>query len=538
MLDERTINERTIDAADFSSGQRQKLHRLSWLFVLLPQLGGMIVPLGGLLLVGSWGYGGGWAIVGPAIAAVVATLYSAFYTFTYRFWLEDDKLVVREGLLDRTLRHIALQRIQNISFRRTLLHRLVGVAEVLLESGAGGKAEAKLTVLPLARADALEQHIRTWQRGQIAGNTIENAELNLGPTSQAGQSGQSYAATEQELHRVPFSDLLRLGLISNRGMIVIGAGMYFLDELGLIPLDEAKSVYQWLEQTVGFSHGWLFWTGTVLLLGSAFIALVRLASIVFAILQFHGFVLTSGDGRIRAEYGLLTRNGGAVQPKRIVGFAVEDGWLHRFFDRQRLLLALPGAGLSTEVGGNGIKARGLPCLTPVAPPAECLRLLHTIGGVTLNDIPLEPLHPRAGRRVFKRNAYGLIAATLFFAWLHAMPWVIAALLILLPFAYWVSHKETAASGFGLSATHLVLRSGYFSQHTFIIPRADIHSVVVLQGPFDPGYGMASIAVDISGGNGLEFPRTELSYLRATEAFALAAALRQRPTKRAAQVALR
>ena len=50
----------------------------------------------------------------------------------------------------RRVRHIPYSRIQNIDAVQNVLHRVLGVAEVNIETGGGDAAEAKMSVLPLA----------------------------------------------------------------------------------------------------------------------------------------------------------------------------------------------------------------------------------------------------------------------------------------------------------------------------------------------------------------------------------------------------
>src|SRR5690606_12444744 len=93
---------------------------------------------------------------------------------------------------------------------QNLLHRLFSVAEVRLESASGGKAEARMQVLRLDEALALERLIR--RRGEVAADAAANA---------------AQPADGRLLLALPTYEVLRLGLISNRGMVVV-AGAFAL----------------------------------------------------------------------------------------------------------------------------------------------------------------------------------------------------------------------------------------------------------------------------------------------------------------------
>jgi membrane protein YdbS with pleckstrin-like domain len=146
------------DRARLREGAERRLHPWSWLFVLLAQLKEFAIPLLALLF---FGRGGDWQEAAAAVAAVVLSLVAVLRYYTYRFRIDAGELVIRDGVLQRQVRHLPLGRITNIALRQNPLHRLFGVAEVRLESATGGnQAEAQMRVLALRDAEALEALIR------------------------------------------------------------------------------------------------------------------------------------------------------------------------------------------------------------------------------------------------------------------------------------------------------------------------------------------------------------------------------------------
>ena len=190
------------EASDEDKPER-RLHPWSWLFVLVQQLKQFIVPLVALLVFGGGGGPGGfWAGIGPLIAVGVLVVISVLQYFTYRYRIGRDGLSIRDGWLHRSLREIPYSRIHNVVLHQTVLHRLFGVAEVRLESAGGQKPEAQMRVLRLDEALALESLIK--HRGQV-------------PDADAP------AAQADSLLSLPTAEVIRLGLVSNRGMIVMAA---------------------------------------------------------------------------------------------------------------------------------------------------------------------------------------------------------------------------------------------------------------------------------------------------------------------------
>ena len=119
--------------AEAAAAPERRLHPLSWLFVLLQQLKQFIVPLLALFLFKQGDRNELWPLIGVGVLALV----SVWRYFTYRYHIDADRLVIRSGVLHRSLRVIPFARIHNVAVHQSLLHRMFGVAEVRLESAGG-----------------------------------------------------------------------------------------------------------------------------------------------------------------------------------------------------------------------------------------------------------------------------------------------------------------------------------------------------------------------------------------------------------------
>lgn len=182
----------------------QRLHPWSWLFVLLQQLKQFLLPL--LVLVVFGGRDGerdDYDNIATLVVMAILVGVSLVRYLTYRYRIGSDGLSIRSGLFNRTRREIPFARIHNVVVHQSLLHRMFGVAELRLESAGGAKPEAQMRVLRLDQALALEQLVR--HRGQAT----------------PGQSAEASDSTT--LLTLPPGEIVRLGLISNRGMIAMAA---------------------------------------------------------------------------------------------------------------------------------------------------------------------------------------------------------------------------------------------------------------------------------------------------------------------------
>lgn len=453
--------------ADTAARPTRRLHPWSWLFVMLAQVKEFALPLIALLV---FGRGEWWEAFG-IVAAVALALASVVQYFTYRYGVIGNELVVRAGVLNRNVRHIPLSRIRNVSLHRSPLHRLFGVAEVKLESAAGATAEAQMRVLSLADAAALEDLI---ERRRDTGD------------------GDPAAQTEPLL-ALSTGELVRLGLISNRGMIVVGtafaamsqfAGDAFGDligEAGEWAIGRADALA--LGQTTLVA-------GAVLLVLAAVVAL-RLLSIALAVLQFHGFTLRERDGRLSVESGLLTRIRTHAPVRKIQLWTRTEGVLHRLFGRQSL-----GVETAVQQAANE-STRAIHQLAPVATPDKVGELIARLApGSRFPDFRWHPLHPRAWRRMAFWPVLFTLLATLPLGarfGLHGL-WP----LLLLPWWVFVARRGAEAAGWSLDGDEIAYRSGWLTRQLSFMEIARIQGLQLVRSPFDRRHGMATLIVDSAG----------------------------------------
>ena len=133
------------------------LHPTSLIFDVIAHGRTYIVPaMIALFSAASGNWGGIWF---AAIFFVPAITVSIIRFFTLRFVIRDHELIVTEGLLFRKARTVPVSRIQNVDLVQNVLHRLIGVAEVRVETASGTEPEAVLRVLSQAKIESLRKGI-------------------------------------------------------------------------------------------------------------------------------------------------------------------------------------------------------------------------------------------------------------------------------------------------------------------------------------------------------------------------------------------
>lgn len=474
----------------------RRLHPWSWLFVLVQQLKQFIVPLVALLVFGQSGPGGFWAVIGPLIAVGVLAAISVLQYFTYRYRIGRDGLSIREGWLHRSLREIPYSRIHNVVLHQSVLHRLFGVAEVRLESAGGQKPEAQMRVLRLDQALALESLIK--HRGQV-------------PEADAP------ALRADSLLSLSTAEVIRLGLVSNRGMIVMAAAFgaawqAFPDRM------VADYFERFARQLFGYArhlqYGWISTTLAAIALVLLAMLLLRLLSVLLALVQYHGFRLSEEQRRLMVERGLLSKLRTSVARRRIQAWTLQEGFLQRLLKRRSLRI---DTAVAEQQGQNDQGA--LKELAPIATAETCDALVrHLLPQTQWPPSQWTPLPANAWWRLFLPTAILMAAVAAALTVYFQQAWGLLPLLWL-PWGAYAARQQARRAGYALDDRLVAIRGGWWSRYWRFAEIDKLQALRLGRSPVDRRMGTASLWLDTAGANGFA-PPLQIRFLPEADARAL------------------
>ena len=491
-------------------GAERRLHPWSWLFVLLQQLRQFLVPLVVLVFVG--GRREDSYLLWPLIGVAALVLAAVWRFFTYRYRVDADRLVVREGVFERQVRQVPFARIHNVTLHQSLLHRAFGVAEVRLESAGGAKPEAEMRVLRMDEALALERLIRT--RGAAAARDTGSSATGGDSGDTAGEAGDG-----RVLLALSTAELVRLGLVSNRGLVVV-AGIAAIAWQALPDRVLGNALVGYGQQALGYAGSAVDGTAAravaIVLLVVLVLAGVRLLSVLLALTQFHGFRLRMQGRRLTVERGLVTRVRTSASRRRIQAWTLREGVLHRLL--QRRSLDVDTAGSIGEAG----EQRSLRDLAPIATRDACDALVRDLlPGAAWPPVGWRMLHARAWLRLALPGIIGSAwfagAATWYFgpAGLLFLGWA--------PWAVFVARRHARFAGYAFDPRIVAARAGWWSRHWRFAEIEKIQALRLEQTPLDRLTGMATLWLDTAAARPTS-PMLQLRYLPVAEARALHARL--------------
>lgn len=418
------------------------------------------------------------------ILAVPSLVIAAAQWAMFRYRLEAEDLVIDSGVLARRRRVIPIDRIQNVDLEQSALERLMGVAELRIETASGGReTEASLTVLSAAEARSLRAHLLDQRSARRSEAAREGVAEPGGPATQP-----------RLLLRLSSGDLALAGATSNEAGLIAAGLATTLEVAGRF--GALERLVDWIDHAVadGVGIGVVGATTAIAILAVAFLVLGWLVSIVAMVVRYHGFTLyRSGDDLLRS-YGLLSRHHTTVPLERVQAARVEETILRRAFGLAALKIETAGAGPQDQRGAGG----GAEAYVPIARTRDVGRLLRQVfEDARFEDVSLRPVAPPSRRREFVRLVIALTLATAALAAFAGLELV--ALLLLTAPAWFLARARYRARGWARAAGYVLARSGVLTRTTWIIPERKIQTLHVRETPFQRRWGLATLLVDTAAG---------------------------------------
>lgn len=389
----------------------------------------------------------------------------------YRYDLTDETLNIDSGVLFRREREIPLGRVQNVDISRSILQRVLGIADVGIETAGGSSTEAALQYVSHAEATRLQEGIRTRKRD------LDRSESEPTATDQGSPAPEQEATVLFELDD---ESLIVYSLLSfdPRVLSILFVVLPFV----------APFVSPSIE---GTAPGLLVLggMGALVLLGLG----VWLTSAFTRFVNYYGFTLTRVGEELRYERGLLQRYDGSIPEGKIQTVVVEENVLMRAFGY---------ASLSIETAGYGPgAAEETDSAVPLAKRDRLLELARDVED--FGDLTFERPAPQARRRYLAR--YGMVVTALLAValavhiWLQPIPWFAVAILYVgAPIG---ARKKWEHRGWDLPDQYVATRNGFWQRRTHVVPNDRVQTVIDSRTIFQRRWGLGTVLVDTASSGG-------------------------------------
>ncbi len=417
------------------------------------------------------------------IAAVARYLSTSFA-------VHDGHLLIRYGIINRVKRTIPLSKIQNINIQKNLVHRIFGLVDLKIETAAGAEAEASLSALSIAEADALK------------------VELTQGVHKELGLDTKPEESRGRTVYKISAKELFLAGATENRALAILGAlfGGSFLFQ------DRLEGFFK--SAAPNFEGSWV----TVAIIAFVFLLIGWIASIITAVFAYGNFEVTLEGGKIKRHYGLINQIESVVPLPRVQLVRTTETLFQRALHLCKLYVETAGHFQKEDLSGSSL----------VCPLLEEPRL----SGIVMTVLPGRPIDAVRWQRVspwtIRTHAQTSMFVYTVMVGLSSIYFGPKAFYALIPAAVWsvfTAWLHYRTTGYDNKPNFLAARHGVFSRRTMYVPVEKIQSTMVKQSPLQRRLGLSSVAVNTAaagiGGSG------SVVDLPLQDAFALAHSLHRR-----------
>lgn len=422
------------------------------------------------------------AIVGIGLFFAATVLHAFLRYWFFRYRLASDSIYIRDGVFRKRQLDIKFDRVQGINTTQNVIFRLFGLVTLNLDTAGASGQEGHLPAVGRALAEGIRERIRRTPRRDLV---------------PAGEAEPSVARPEAEmLLRLKLGDVVRVGLSSGRVFLVlllIGPLLdYFEDRLQAIAEEEA------LLELLGAAQP-TFATALALALTVAIVIFVVLmaASVIGAVLRWHGYELTVDADVLRAHGGLLTRQEQSVHRAKVQSLYVIQNFMLRRFRRYRLRTRQATSGRAVAASRFDVPI----CAAEVLPRIGLVLFRDELG-----ELPLTPQAPGFApiSRAYVRArtvTHGVVPALCACA-LLGPAFGFAALLMLLwiPLSTGIALRQHRRFGVAVTRDGMAFRRGFVGFRIVVWLHRKVQRVSVTQSPFQRRRGLATMKFFLAAGS--------------------------------------
>ena len=467
----------------------------------------------GIFVLGNRGDGNVWQLAGVAIPIAVGVLRF----LTTRFRITETQVELQRGLLSRKVLTARLDRVRAVELTSSLIHRVLGLAKVEIGTASGAKQDDdKFTLdgLPLDQARGMRAALLHRTRGPETPGDPTSAGVDL------DRAPADVVLLRLDPGWVRYAPLTSSGNVIAAGLIAVLAQLVEAVNIDLTSADRLEQLLTGLS--------------LVLVVGGVLVGFLVLGA-VFAVLGYFvtnwGYVLQRDvHGRtFHVRRGLFTNTETSLERQRVRGVELAEPLGLRLAGAARLAAVVTGL------------SRGERSSTQLVPPAP-REVVQQVGADLLGDdtalrMPLRWHGPAARRRRYTRALMGSLlpaGVVVLLCLLTSLSWLVVLVALLpVPFGLLLAADRYRRLGHGLTADHLVVRSGSLRGRRAALQRAGIIGWNVQQSWFQRRAGLATLVATTAAGQqayaAIDLPEDQAVALAATATPGLLTPFLQRPT---------
>jgi len=242
-----------------------------------------------------------WGIGGILLVLLGFGVYSylKYRTFTFYIDEEQNEFIVQHGILNKTKTVIQLHKIQQVNLKQNIIHRIVNVYQVNIDSAGSEEKEAVINAVSKEVAMALKAKLLDNERVEVVDNSVE---------------------VEKEIEDKPFLkidliSLLKVGITSNYAKSIGLLLTFFftiyenLNHAGADEFIDGSKVEDFIQSNTEVY--------SILLATALLFTIIFIINIVRTLAKYYGFKIAKHKGSLIMSYGLIATQSTILKPEKV-----------------------------------------------------------------------------------------------------------------------------------------------------------------------------------------------------------------------------
>lgn len=402
--------------------------------------------------------------------------------FKYYYHISEEELVIEKGIFKKVKLNLPFERIQSINFNQTVIHQLLKVTAVEIETAGSDKKELKIDALDMETAEALRSYLLE-KRAEALAQASGESDIVL------TEEGISSPQEEVLILELDNKDLFKVGLAQNHlkpiGLVIglFGSVFAYSYSFGIDPLKIVREIFNNVT-SFDFSSSAL----AFLLLPFVMVSY----SIVTTILRHYKLRFWRSGDRFHMVQGLLTKRQFSALDQKIQILA----WGQNPFER---LLKQYRINFRQAKAGEGNKEK----MHFSIPGCDESRIAYVKDEWLGKEAGSFDLYLGVSSHLFKRSAKyqtGFISIFIIVA-LYFSEWEVAiGLIVLLTLVIYLSWKEYTKKRYAFNGKEIYVGGGLLGFKHSLFPVHKVQNVIIVQNPYQWRRNLATLKIYTAAGN--------------------------------------
>lgn len=244
-------------------------------------------------------------LIGIPALILIRSLIDFYY---FRFYIRGEDLIIKRGFLSKKVITIPLNKIQSVHIEQNLLHQILDVAKLAIDTAGSEKSEAEIDAISITKAESFKEFLLRNENGKVDIEQAVNRNIEI------------------PVIRLSGMDLLRIGLSANHlhaFFIVLAFGISAIQELSEIFGNRFIAIVQESSTAIGLSVSSVLALIVFVLVVSVVVSMIRI------VLTYSNFNCDETEQGFRIRTGLINTKQKLVPFSKIQYISWEANWIRR-----------------------------------------------------------------------------------------------------------------------------------------------------------------------------------------------------------------